>query len=103
MMVTATRTAAIAGKTITVTAVSANLNNAQLSDIPAISLSYQIGSGNKTAITNGSFVIPKGTANGTKITIHAEICTECDYEIIPATRLSRLGRLWDWSNFPLNR
>ncbi|MGN0666469.1 MAG: DUF4214 domain-containing protein, partial [Huintestinicola sp.] len=79
--ITADPTSAITGKetTVTVTATAKNPYNDTLSDAPKPKLTYKIGSGEETAITGGSFVIPDTTLNGTEITILAKIDETAKY------------------------
>ena len=75
----------IAGKTITVTVTAKNPANDTLTDVPNAALSYKVGAnGTETAFT-GSFVIPKGTANGTVITVTAKTAASDNYNEATAT------------------
>ena len=50
-----------------------------MTDLPAVSFSYKIGSGTETAITGNSFVIPKNTAIGTIIEVIARTSETANY------------------------
>lgn len=71
--------AALPGKTITVSAVISNPNNDAMTDLPAVSFSYKIGSGAEIAITGNSFVIPENTAIGTIIKVIATTPVTANY------------------------
>ncbi len=79
--VTASPSSAITGKetTVTVTAEVKNPNNNTLNDLLAPEISYKIGNGAETPITNGSFVISADTPNGTTFTISARTPATANY------------------------
>lgn len=59
-----------------------------MTDLPAASFSYKVGSGAETPITGGSFVIPEDTAIGTIITVIATTSETADYN--PATKNAKV-------------
>lgn len=72
------------GDTVTVGATIKNPHNESLNDLPAVSLTYQIGSGEATPFT-GSFTIPLDTPYGTVITVSTTTAYSDLYAIVSKT------------------
>ncbi len=86
IVVTATPSSALPGETVTVSAAISNPNNSSLTDLPDADFYYVIGTGSEQAITDGSFVIPTDTENGTVITIIAKTSETADYDQVTDRR-----------------
>ncbi len=79
IVVKPTPSAVLPGKTVSVSAAVTNPNNNSMTDLPAVSFSYKIGSGAETPITGDSFEIPEDAAIGTIITVIANTPETANY------------------------
>ena len=61
----------VANGVVEVKYTAANPHDATLNDLPAVTLTYKVGSGAEQPITDGKFTIPEGTAVDTVITVTA--------------------------------
>ena len=71
--------AALPGKTVTVSATVTNPNNSAMTDLPAVTFFYKVGSGAETAIDGSSFVIPENFTIGTIIEVIARTSETANY------------------------
>ena len=73
------------GADVAVTAIAALEDGMVLDDMPAVKLTYKIGSDAERTVRNGVFTIPADTADGTVIVIKASTAASTNYEAAEET------------------